>query len=67
MQWILVLIADALTGIYCYFEHQFVPNYLLTEHDERKALFTDASTDDPELPYTPLLRSVQIGVSYRTY
>ncbi|KLO12002.1 ATPase, V1 complex, subunit H [Schizopora paradoxa] len=42
MQWILVLIADA-----------------LTEHDERKALFTDASADDPELPYIPLLRALQ--------
>ncbi len=32
-----------------------------------KALFTDASADDPELPYTPLLRSVRLLVSVETY
>lgn len=41
MQWILVLITDA-----------------LADHDERIQLFTKAAEKDPELPYGPLLRSL---------
>ncbi len=67
MQWILVLIADALTGTYILFRTVIGLSYTGLEHDERKALFTDASADDPELPYTPLLRSVRLLVSVETY
>ncbi|KAI5124066.1 hypothetical protein M0805_003893 [Coniferiporia weirii] len=42
MQWILVLIADA-----------------LVDHEERIPLFTKAVEKDPELPYGPLLRSLE--------
>ncbi|KAK7466870.1 H(+)-transporting V1 sector ATPase subunit H [Stygiomarasmius scandens] len=43
MQYILVLIADA-----------------LADHDERIPLFTRASENDPELPYGPLLKALDM-------
>ncbi|KAI0029737.1 ATPase V1 complex subunit H [Vararia minispora EC-137] len=44
MQWVLVMIADALTG---------------ADHDERIPLFTRAAESDPDMPYVPLLRAFE--------
>ena len=59
ISWILVLIADAITGmlVCCVL---LAGGMLMgvggTDHDERIPLFTAAAHTDPELPYGPLLR-----------
>ena len=57
MQCILVLIADALAGLFHVPENHVIL-ILETDHDERIPLFLKTSESDPDLPYLPLLRQV---------
>jgi V-type H+-transporting ATPase subunit H len=57
MQCILVLIADALAGLFRIPENHVILT-LETDHDERIPLFLKTSESDPDLPYLPLLRQV---------
>lgn len=58
LQWVLVLIADALTGEstrqkMC---EDILKIYYCSDHEERIPLFVRTSQKDPSLPYEPLLR-----------
>jgi V-type H+-transporting ATPase subunit H len=59
MQYVLVMIADALTGQSTYnsFYHRAE---IFQDHDERVPLFTGASSSNPEFPYVPLLKCAHI-------
>lgn len=57
MQCLLVLIADALLGMFHY--KCFLTKYMRlisVDHDERIPLFARAAQSDPDLPYAPLIR-----------
>ena len=56
MQWILVLITDALAGKAMSSHDEDPQIYVLLDHEERIPLFTRAAEKDPDLPYGPLLR-----------
>ena len=55
MQWVLVMIGDAITGMQ-YSTTFYQPFHVPIDHDERIPLFTRTQQSDPDLPYGPLLR-----------
>ena len=57
-QCILVLIADALSGVFVQPSVAIRGLILEQDHEERIPLFTRASETDPDFPYVPLLRYV---------
>lgn len=60
MQWILVLITDALAGKDEPTMSNRIPDADHVDHGERISLFTRAAEKDPELPYGPLLRCATV-------
>lgn len=54
-QCILVLIADALAGMFSLFS-ETIGLRPSQDHEERISLFTRAAGSDPDFPYAPLLR-----------
>ncbi|KAF8636522.1 hypothetical protein AX17_003335 [Amanita inopinata Kibby_2008] len=60
MQCILVLIADALTGKSDLLACCSISTSSTIDHDERVPLFQQTNKSDPEFPYVPLLRTLDI-------
>jgi V-type H+-transporting ATPase subunit H len=54
--WILVMIADMLSGEFSLRVWKLYTSHPCKDHEERIALFTRAAESDPDLPYGPLLR-----------
>jgi V-type H+-transporting ATPase subunit H len=58
IQCLLVLITDALQGIWSLHTFLFPTSDTIQDHDERIPLFLRAIETDPDLPYVPLLRCI---------